>query len=381
MTPLRQQLFPLLLLALPFFAPAQEEVSQAQLDKINAAISATEKQLAGTQKEKSELELLLSTLEQEIAALNTAVIQLDQGIADEQQRQQELQNQAAELEQEKAQQQALIARYIRSAYQNGRQEYLKLLFNQQRLDQSARALKYYDYFNQARRKKVSAYKQTLDQLNKTELALSESTALLQRQRQDRSQQLQTLQAGRRSRQEILQALNQELASGGKELQRLLDQRREMEILLEELTRSIANLSLGGQQVAFAELKGQLPWPLQGRLLNSFGAKHPLGDLDWQGVTLSAAEGEEVIAIHHGRVVFADWFSNSGLLLIIDHGDGYMSLYAHNQLLYKELGEWVDSGELIAAAGNSGGQKQSGVYFEIRHKGRSVDPVSWCQPRN
>jgi septal ring factor EnvC (AmiA/AmiB activator) len=151
----------------------------------------------------------------------------------------------------------------------------------------------------------------------------------------------------------------------------------MELLLEELRLSIANISLGSDQQDFATMKGLLPWPVAGRLSNNWGSSYGLGDLNWEGVTVDAREGSEVRAIHHGRVVFSDWFSSSGLLLIIDHGDGYMSLYAQNQALFKEVGEWVNSGETIATVGNTGGKEEYGLYFEIRHNGESEDPSAWC----
>src|SRR5690606_140784 len=146
-------------------------------------------------------------------------------------------------------------------------------------------------------------------------------------------------------------------------------------------RSLRNLGLGNQQQPFAELKGQLPWPAQGSLMNSFGSRQSQGDLTWQGGNIRVEAGAQVRAIHHGRVVFADWFGRSGLLLIIDHGDGYMSLYAQNEQLLHGVGDWVGSGEVIATAGNTGGQSETSLYFEIRHQGRSQDPVAWCMARN
>jgi murein hydrolase activator len=150
--------------------------------------------------------------------------------------------------------------------------------------------------------------------------------------------------------------------------------------LQELQSSAPELSLDEEQEAFTDRKGQMPWPLEGPHINSFGARHSLGDLTWEGITIGASAGENVRAIHHGRVVFAGWFATSGLLLIIDHGGGYMSLYAHNQELYKAVGEWVAAGDVIAAAGSTGGQREPSLYFEIRHDGRAENPLSWCAPR-
>ncbi len=123
------------------------------------------------------------------------------------------------------------------------------------------------------------------------------------------------------------------------------------------------------------------WPLDGSIVQKFGSRHTLGDLTWEGVTISGNAGADIKAVHHGRVVFADWFSTSGLLLIIDHGDGYMSLYAHNQDLFKTVGEWVAAGEVIAAVGNTGGNRDYGLYFEIRHNGKAENPTLWFMARN
>ncbi|MEX2366191.1 MAG: peptidoglycan DD-metalloendopeptidase family protein, partial [Pseudohongiellaceae bacterium] len=278
-------------------------------------------------------------------------------------------------------QQNLVGQYILGAYQAGREEYLKLLLNQQSIDQSARTLRYYDYFNRARSERIAAYNATLADLRLVQEDIRLSTAALLNDRQQLGERLDELESGQLQRRSLLQELDQELASSGSELEHLLQELAAMELLIEELNRSIANLSLGEQQQAFEQMKGRLPWPAAGPLLNAFGARHDLGDLNWQGVTIAADEGEDVRAIHHGRVVFADWFSSSGLLLIIDHGGGYMSLYAHNQMLYHEVGDWVSSGEAVAAAGNTGGRRETGVYFEIRQNGRSVDPVAWCTARN
>jgi septal ring factor EnvC (AmiA/AmiB activator) len=128
---------------------------------------------------------------------------------------------------------------------------------------------------------------------------------------------------------------------------------------------------------FRALKGRMPWPAKGSLAGRFGMEKR-GGLLWDGVLISAPEGREVKAVHHGRVAFADWLRGFGLLLIIDHGDGYMSLYGHNQSLFKEAGDWVEQGEPVALVGNSGGRLDTGVYFGIRYQGRPVNPKHWCK---
>jgi len=148
-------------------------------------------------------------------------------------------------------------------------------------------------------------------------------------------------------------------------------------LLEQLRKALSDIppDIGDLQ-PFGKLLGKLSLPARGRISHHFGSRRSTGKLRWQGITIDASEGNEVRAIYHGRVAFADWLRNFGMLIIIDHGDGYMSLYAHNQALYRDVGEWVDQGDVIATIGNSGGQDQSGLYFEIRHNGTPADPSRW-----
>lgn len=129
---------------------------------------------------------------------------------------------------------------------------------------------------------------------------------------------------------------------------------------------------------FKELKGKLPWPTQGKIIKQFGSARATNKVRWQGLMIASDEGAPVHAVHHGRVVFADYLRGHGLLLIIDHGDSFLSLYAHNQMLYKEIGDWVSAGEEIATVGQSGGQDQAGLYFELRHQGKPTNPNSWLK---
>ena len=144
----------------------------------------------------------------------------------------------------------------------------------------------------------------------------------------------------------------------------------------ELT-SLPAMAPAAPGARFASLKGRLPLPLAGRVTARFGDDKGIGQLKWRGAFIAAREGQEVRAVHRGRVAYADRLRGFGLLLILEHGDGYMTLYGHNQSLYREVGEWVDAGQVIAAAGNTGDAPQAGVYFEIRHDGEPDDPLRWC----
>ena len=156
------------------------------------------------------------------------------------------------------------------------------------------------------------------------------------------------------------------------------QEQEINRLFSRLIDNQQDITVFKNFTPFAKLKGKLNWPVHGDLLTQFGGNKPNTQLKWRGVVIDAAAGIQVHAISDGRVVFADWFRNLGLLIIIDHGDQYMSLYGYNQSLLKKTGDWVLPGEAIAFAGDSGGQLRSGVYFEIRHSGTPVNPKKWCR---
>jgi septal ring factor EnvC (AmiA/AmiB activator) len=187
---------------------------------------------------------------------------------------------------------------------------------------------------------------------------------------------QQLLAIKQQREKTLQKILASLKSGDSRLKKLINDRRELEKLIQSVEQAIINLKIPSEYQAFSKRQGKMPWPVKGRLQNRFGT-HRQGHLKWDGLMIKTSPGTIVKAIHHGRVVFADWLRGQGLLIILDHGDGYMSLYAHSEVLLKDLGDWVVAGEPIARAGNSGGLSESGLYFEIRKNGRPINPRRWC----
>ena len=186
-----------------------------------------------------------------------------------------------------------------------------------------------------------------------------------------------LQSARERRGRALVSLETESKNRAKELERLKDQQGGLEKLVRELRRALERIDKfpTDSKDAFARLRGKLAWPVAGRLVASFGQTRA-GGVKWDGVLVAGAQGTPVRAVYHGRVVYADWLSGLGLLTIIDHGDGYLSLYGHNERLYKEVGERVTAGDTIATLGDSGGRPRPELYFEIRKAGRPVDPRPW-----
>jgi septal ring factor EnvC (AmiA/AmiB activator) len=359
---------------------AQDPPDAAELARIEAAIASVQAELARTDTERSAVRAQVQASEQAIVEIRRQVRTVTEAIQTETASQAELQTRQRRLEQSRVEQQALISSYMKSAWMAGNEEYLKLLLNQQDPQQTARMLQYYRYFNAARAARIAGYNRTLTDLAAVAAELTASAARLQVRQQELTVQQQTLADSQAQRLQTLASLDSLAASRGAELQALEDRKLELERLLEELRLSIASIAVGDDQEPIGARKGKLAWPLEGRLVNSFGARQNLGDLTWEGITIAGTEGADIRAIHHGRVVFADWFSSSGLLLIIDHGDGYMSLYAHNQELYKAVGDWVAGGATIAAVGNTGGQRDYGLYFEMRRNGKAENPVNWLVTR-
>ncbi|MDR0781941.1 MAG: peptidoglycan DD-metalloendopeptidase family protein [Pseudomonadales bacterium] len=372
----------LLCLLLPHSVlPAQDAASEQELARIIKAIDAVKGELAGLRRERGGLQKDVESAERRISEVRGALKTTQSDLTQAQTRLSALHQEAEQLDKQRRDQQDLVATYLRQAARTGEQSSLKLLLNQEQPQQAARLLRYNGYLTRARAALIQGYADNLARLDEVQRGIDTERLTLEARQRDLSAQDAQLASAQSARKTALTSLDTKLSSHGAELERLETQRIDIEVLLKELRRSITELPLDGSDQPITALKGRLPWPLQGRLTRSFGSRHELGDLTWEGLTLIAPAGTEVRAVHHGRVVFADWFGSSGLLLIVDHGDGYMSLYAHNQELYKAVGEWVGNGAVIAAAGNTGGQSETGLYFEMRHNGRAEDPANWLRARN
>lgn len=378
MRPLAAVLLSLLLTAQAACADAADaEQQRAALERLRSQIAGLQDEIAAKRSARSGLTNTLHSADQEIARAAQQLRRLDQELAQQRERLLGLEAERAAQAQALLGHRAALAAQARAAYAMGRQERLKILLNQQDPATVSRAMVYYDYLSRARARKMALIREQLGQLADTEDAIRQEEQRLAALRAQRSDELAQMEAAQQQRRSLVEALARELADQGEQLQRLQADERDLEGLLERLEQVLADIPLDQPQAAFAEQRGRLAWPARGQLLARFGTPR-LGRLRWDGVMIGAAEGQEVRAVHHGRVAFADWLRGFGLLLIIDHGDGYMTLYGHNQALFKEPGDWVDVNEAVALVGSSGGRERAGVYFGIRHQGRAVDPASWCR---
>ncbi|MEH6515725.1 MAG: peptidoglycan DD-metalloendopeptidase family protein [Halioglobus sp.] len=352
---------------------ARRELSQlqAQIDKVSAEISSARTRQNKLQTELKNSEMALGTLQKSLRD-NTAAI------ADASAELQQLQTRKTGLESARQDQQTRIASELETAWKMGQQGQLKVLLNQEDPDTVARTMAYYRYFFEARTELLAGYRATLSELEQVAQGIVATTDTLEsRQNELRQQQLELVSA-QNKRKATVALLNADIKSKGASLKNLQQNRLELERLLETIEQAVVNLQIPDNYQPFAAARGIMPWPVKGKNSNRFGRPRNEGKMKWQGINITAKEGDTVGAIHHGRVVYADWFRGSGLLLIVDHGDGYMSLYAHNQALLREVGEWVSAGTPISTVGDSGGLTKAALYFEIRHNGKPTNPANWCR---
>lgn len=412
----------------PAFADERAQTQQ-QLEATRQDIAELKKMLGKLQEEKSGVQKDLKTTETEIGDLEKQVEALQEELKKTEGELERLDTEKKKLQSARVEQQRLIAIQARSAYQSGREEYLKLLLNQQNPEKFARTLTYYDYLSKARLEQLRAFNETLRQLANVEQDISRQQAQLLAQRGNLDSRRQALEAVRNERRQVLAKLNGDMKARDQKLQarqqaqadltkvlktieetlarqareaeearqkallaqREAEKRRQQEALAArsatETPTKKARTTLGplvssdgaNYGGAFSAARGKLPWPVNGRLLARFGdARGGDARAKWDGVMIGASPGTQVRAVHGGRVVFADWLRGAGLLVILDHGNGYLSLYGHNQSLLKSAGDIVKAGEAISTVGDSGGQDSSGLYFAIRQQGRPTDPAQWCR---
>jgi len=368
----------LLLLPADGLAAADAEEQRSKLEALRSRISGLRTEMQSKSGEKTELSRLLQESEQHIGRLARKLRVLDGRLSRQGQRLQALRDEQLAQRRSLDEQREVLARQVRAAYAMGRQERLKILLNQQDPATVSRVMVYYDYLNRVRAQRMRAIRQHMQRLADTEREILDEETKLAALQQEQQAELDAMQRLQAERKDVVAQLTEELNDQGRQLDRLQSDERDLKTLISGLEEALADIPAEDpQQIRFAGLRGRLPWPAQGRIVNRFGAPK-LGSLVWDGVMISAPEGREVRAVHHGRVAFADWLRGFGLLLIVDHGDGYMTLYGHNQSLFKEAGDWVDVNEPVALVGSSGGREQAGVYFGIRHQGRAVDPARWCR---
>lgn len=363
---------------LPNLPAATSDDPEVQLESVRKRIKELGRRLTRTRAKRDQLTAGLRDTELAAARVSADLAVLDRQRAEQRTRLVDLRRRRGKTRDNLSLLRAGLARYVRAAYATGRQDHFKLLLNQENPATLSRALTYYAYFNRERAERIHALAMDLQNLADIENSITRDTARLARLQEQKATARERLADQRQRRRGVIARLARELGDQSARLQRLRQDEQTLAELVAGLARELADIPADqARQVPFRTLKGKLPWPSAGKIRHGFGTPRGSGDLRWKGVLVTARPGTPVQAISHGRVAFADWLRGFGLLMIIEHGDGYMSLYGHSELLFKDVGDWVEAGEVIGKVGDTGGREMSGLYFEIRHLGTPVDPTRWC----
>lgn len=368
----------LILFLKPAFAIESEIEQQAALNKLKEQIQQLQIHLNENQTAKDHLLSELKQTEIKIGQISREYYQLDIQLDQKQQQYRILEQQKTQQQQQIQQQQRLLEKQVKAAYIMGRKAKVKMILNQQEANPLARMMAYYHYLNQARIKQLQLLQEQFKILNTIrQKLLTESTALKQMQYQigqKKQDQIQAMQ----QRQQVLADLEQDTQYSQQKLTELKQNEQHLLAILKTIRKALIDLpNKAILQQKFSQQKGRMHWPLEGKVLAAYGTPRST-NLIWDGYLIAAPEGHSIKAIYHGRIAYADWLRGFGLLIIIDHGDGYMSLYGHNQSIFKEVGEWINTDDIIGLSGKSGGQSKAGIYFSIRKKGKPINPKYWCK---
>jgi len=366
----------LLLAAAPLLAD-DRATKEAELGQVRERIEALRGELNRVRRTYQSERNQLAEVETRIGQTRQHIEELDGRIAQQQEKLEQFTTERDRLEAAVDTQRSHLAAQIRAAYAMGRQERLKLLLNQEEPSRFGRVLTYYDYLHRERSRRIDALITLEQQLTEARRAVDGESEQLAALRSEEAARQVELETDRKTRQQLVAELKSELGDKGRQLKSLQQHEKELERLIKELSAVLKDIPPEAGQ-PFAERRGKLPWPITGGVRIAFGTERAAGGMAWQGVLLEGVAGSRVHAVAPGRVAYADWLRGYGLILILDHGDGFMSLYGHNETLLRAVGDWVDTGDVIATVGNSGGQEEDGLYFEIREQGRPSDPARWCK---
>jgi murein hydrolase activator len=353
---------------------ADARKAEAELSAVKSEIERVTREVSEAQVERDRLTRDLKSAELSVGHAREALGEVKRQRTQHAARRAQLATEQHEREAQLEKNRADLAGQIRAAYTIGRQEPLKLLLNQQDPALAGRMFVYYGYFGRARAGQIKLIEDDVQRLAELAAELDAEDAELARLEQQQRAELSAFEHARSQRSQAIAGLEAEARTRAQNLERLRTQQAGLERLLRELRAAMERFPLEGN-AAFAKLRGKLAWPVSGHLVARYGDARA-GGVHWDGVLVAAERGAPVKAVGGGRVIYADWLPGLGLLAIVDHGDGYLSLYGHNERLYKAAGESVGAGEVIAAAGDSGGTGRTELYFEIRKGGKPVDPRPW-----
>lgn len=395
MTPIFRNILATGALALACLSTNASAAPKPELQELRGRIESLQKALDSKEDAKADAADELKTSEQAISSINSALRDLARQRQSTQSTLNSLEQEKTGLDKRIGAEQTMLGRLLYQQYRSGQQDQFKILLNQEDPSQAARQLRYYTYLARARSELLERLRGNLAKLHKlTEETESKQAELSQIQiEQDR--QRQKLVAQQQTKKKLVTQLAKQIGEQRSELSRLQRNERQLTQLIERLARqrlaaskkperpssaarnsAVPDASFAG--TSFPQLKGKLLLPVRGELTGRFGTPRQDSGSPWRGLFIRTAAAQEVHSIASGRVVFADWLRGFGNLIIVDHGSGYMSLYGNNESLFKRTGEEIRAGDVIASTGNSGGNPETGLYFELRYQSRPFNPLEWCK---
>lgn len=357
-------------LALAVGEPQTPEEAKQQIEALQKDLKKLNTWLKEVKSERSDVEKQLESKEKDIQELLKKIQSIQDSLKQGEQQLSQLRVQQKSLQLSIQQQNDQIAAQLRAVYRSGKEESIKLFLNGDNTEDSQRLVQYNRYFSNARQSLINGFITEVNDLNLVEKSIRSHRAQQAREEVALKEQRQALITQQTERRSLLAKLDKDLAQGGRKARQIQQDQQNLKDLLQRLEEALADIQIPDPEVPFASLRGKLVKPLT-KL-----SKLATTGIDLGGVTLRAQEGEPVHAISQGRVVFADWMRGFGFLLILDHGDGYMSMYGYNQSLLKEVGEWVGANDIVAMAGSTGGRPDSALFFAIRHNGAPLNPLAW-----
>ena len=351
---------------------------QSDLEQVRARLEATARELAEAHDEHDTHTKALAHSEKLAAEIRSEIAGLDERLAAADQRVRAARRASATTRAELFARRHELGRAVRASYRFARHDSIARLLDLGSLRDIDRLIAYHSIIERAHADKIRAIADTVSRLEAQEARVADEAAVIAALRDERRRRLDELDQRRAARAHAMQALAERIRNRESRVAQLRADERRLVKLIDALRASLTDdaLKIRGNK-RFEELRGKLPWPVRGAVLAQYGARRGESGLTWRGMLIGAQAGKPVHAIHRGRVAYADWLRGFGLLLIIEHEDGFMSLYGHNDTLTGETGDWVESGDVVATVGDSGGNSQTALYFEIRQAGRPVNPRRWC----
>lgn len=365
---------------------------KAELQDLRQRIESLKKELDSAEDAKADATDSLKQSEQAISQINNTLRELE---ARQQQASGDLsrlQGETRNLQQRIGAQHTALSRLLYRQYLRGRQDQLKILLNQQDPNQASRQLRYYGYLSRQRGELLHGLRQNLQQAQQLARLAQAKNDELARIRAEQDKQKGHLLVQQEARKKLVLQLSQKISKQRKEISQLQRDEKRLTRLVERLAKILPKKAPpprppsrstvspeASANSAFQQFKGKLQLPVRGELVGRFGSPRQDTGTPWRGLFIKSPLGQEVKAVAAGRVVFADWLRGFGNLMIVDHGESFMSLYGNTEALYKRVGEEIRGGDVIALAGNSGGNSETGLYFEMRYQSKPFDPLTWFKP--